>query len=400
MARGIIIVLDSLGIGGAPDAKHFKDQGSNTLANIALYCNLGLAENGRSGKLKIPNLVSLGIYNATFVSSGVKLDGLKLEQGTFAAATSCSFGKDTPSGHWELMGLPVNWHWHYFKKRVPVFPKRSIDRIISEAGLNGILGNCHASGTKIIDHLGHKHMETGMPIFYTSTDSVVQVAAHEEVFGLKKLYDLCMVTAGVFQPMGVCRIIARPFLGGITEDFFRTLNRKDFPVSPSGDTLCDLISQSGAKCYGIGKIGDIFNRKGITTFKEGETDLNLFNAIIDCMDFAQEGDLIFANLVEFDSKFGHRRDVSGYARALENFDKELPNLLSKMDSDDLLIITADHGNDPTAPGSDHTRERVPVLFHGKKNKNGNIGLISFSDVGQTMAEHLGIKSLKYGLNVL
>ncbi len=389
MSRGLILILDSLGIGGAPDANLFDDMGANTLVNIFEACEKGKANYGRTGSLNIPNLISLGIYGAVKTASGVELTK-KPSPGTFAAATSYSKGKDTPSGHWELAGVTVKRDWHYFEKCEPVFPRDQIEQIISRTNITGILGNCHASGVEIINELGEQHLETGKPIFYTSLDSVVQIASHEGKMSLNDLYSLAKVTAEVFHPLGVCRIIARPFSGNNVIGFSRTKNRKDFASSPPGETLCDKVQKAGGVCFGIGKISDIFNHRGVTNFADNLSDYELFKSVIRCLNYAKSGDLIFANFVEFDSLYGHRRDVSGYAAALERFDTYLSKLLPKLANDDLLIITADHGNDPTWPGSDHTRERVPVLFKKFNSVGRNLGLIKFSDVGEIMSRHLGL----------
>ena len=389
MARAILIVLDSVGIGGAPDAKLFDDLGANTLGNIINACLSGEANIGREGSLKIPNLERLGILNALKISTGTYANTLtRNKKGSYAAATSFSKGKDTPSGHWELVSAPVDFDWLYFLKQVPVFPKDKVTQIIRSANLKGILANCHSSGTEVIEKFGEEHIESGKPIFYTSADSVVQIAAHEETFGLDSLMNLCCEASKVFHPMGVCRVIARPFLGYKRGEFYRTKNRKDFLIDPIHRTVCDQVVQNGGTCWGVGKIGDIFNHRSITTVSSGRNDAELFNELVRTLDFAQAGDLIFANFVEFDSLYGHRRDVSGYAAALEQFDWNLPTLLNKIAKDDLLIITADHGNDPTYRGTDHTRERVPVLLKNASNFERNSGLLNFSDVGKLIAGHL------------
>ena len=389
MPRGLILVLDSLGVGGAPDADQFNDMGANTLANIFKACEAGRANHGRYGSLKIPNLMSLGVYGALLSASGLDLTK-NFSPGTFAAATSYSRGKDTPSGHWELAGVTVKRDWHYFDQRKPAFPQAQIEEIISRTNIEGILGNCHASGVEIINQLGDQHLKTGKPIFYTSLDSVVQIASHEEKMPLNDLYNLSKMTADVFHPLGVCRIIARPFTGDNFVGYSRTKNRKDFASSPPGETICDKVQNSGSICFGIGKISDIFNHRGITNFADNLSDYDLFNSVLNCLNYAKSGDLIFANFVEFDSLYGHRRDVSGYAAALERFDTYLSKLLPRLRNDDLLIITADHGNDPTWYGSDHTRERVPVLFKNYNSVSSNLGLIKFSDVGKIMARHLSL----------
>ena len=388
MGRAILIVMDSVGIGGAPDAKSFGDFGSNTLGNIIKACLSGSANIGRSGPLVIPNLESLGIIKSIEISQGFVVSDFS--SGSWAAATSYSSGKDTPSGHWELVSAPVNFAWHHFEDKVPVFPAAKIEEIIKATKIPGILADCHASGTKIINDFGEEHIRSGKPIFYTSADSVVQIAAHEQSFGLDTLMNVCLEAAKVFHPMGVCRIIARPFLGVKKGKFFRTKNRKDFSIDPIHETVCDLVVKAGGTCWGIGKIGDIFNHRSITTIAAGLSDLELFNKLIDNLHIVSDGDLIFANFVEFDSIYGHRRDVSGYAAALEQFDKHLPLLFNNLEKDDLLIITADHGNDPTFHGSDHTRERVPVLIKGNVELKDQSRVINFSDVGHILSKHLNL----------
>ena len=392
MGRAILIVLDSVGIGGAPDAGDFDDFGSNTLGNIRNACSSGKANNGRNGPLKIPNLESLGMIKSLNLAAGKNPVGdMKTRLASYGAATSLSRGKDTPSGHWELVGAPVDFDWLYFKNLVPTFPSYEINEIIARTKIPGILANCHSSGTEIIERFGEEHIKTGKPIFYTSSDSVIQIAAHEKVFGLKLLLDLCSETARIFHPLGVCRIIARPFLGKKKGEFYRTKNRKDFSVDPIHETVCDRVVKAGGTCWGIGKIGDIFNHRSVTTYATGVRDSELFGKLIEVLDVADNRDFIFANFVEFDSLYGHRRDVSGYALALEKFDLKLPELFKKLNEDDLLIITADHGNDPTFHGTDHTRERVPVLIRDSSKKEKNYGLINFSDVGNFIVDHLNLR---------
>jgi len=393
MARAFLVVMDSVGCGGAPDADQFfndgvPDTGANTLAHIAQYCADGKAEQGRSGALKMPNLAGLGLGAAVKLASGDDAPGLTATPtGLWGAATEVSMGKDTPSGHWELAGVPVPWDWHYFKDKTQSFPTDLIEKVKEITGVQGMLGNCHASGTDIIDNLGVEHMKSGWPICYTSADSVFQIAAHEETFGLKQLYDLCEKLAPVLHEMNVGRVIARPFVGDEKAGFSRTTNRHDYAMSPPAPTLCDWAHDAGRRVYAIGKIGDIFSMQGIDEVRKGD-DRALMGHLMDLADQAVDGSFIFANFVEFDSRFGHRRDVSGYAKALEWFDSCLPDLLAKMRPDDLIIFTADHGNDPTWVGGDHTRERVPLIGFG--NGENPIGLCAFTDVAASVADHLGL----------
>ena len=394
MARAFLVVLDSVGAGGAPDADAFfngdtPDTGSNTLGHMAEACAAGQAEEGRSGPLNMPNLGALGLGAAVRLASGSEVPGLPGGgDGLWGAATEVSQGKDTPSGHWELAGVPVPWDWHYFPKATPAFPADVTAEVIRLAGTDGILGDCHASGTAIIDQLGEEHLRTGKPICYTSVDSVFQIAAHEEAFGLERLLDLCKGLAPMLHAMKVGRVIARPFVGA-PGSFVRTPNRKDFAIEPPAPTLCDWVSDAGRKVHAVGKIGDIFSMRGITDGVKG-SDADLMEHLVRLTAEAEDGSLTFANFVEFDSLYGHRRDVSGYARALEWFDREIGPLIARLRRDDVMLITADHGNDPTWVGTDHTRERVPVLMAGPGVHPGELGHLGFRDVAGLIARHLGV----------
>lgn len=395
MARAFLVVMDSVGIGGAPDADRFfngdlPDTGANTLAHIAQACATGRAEQGRSGVLCLPNLDALGLGAAVRLASGEVAPGLNAEpQGMWGAASEVSSGKDTPSGHWELAGVPVPWDWHYFPDTVPAFPAGLTDTVAQIAGTDGTLGNCHASGTRIIADLGERHMRTGRPICYTSADSVLQIAAHEESFGLDRLLRLCADLAPRLHAMKVGRVIARPFLGDPENGFSRTTNRHDYAISPPAPVLNNWLQDGGHAVHAIGKIGDIFSMQGIDDVRKGD-DATLMGYLSDLVEEAEEGSLTFANFVEFDSLYGHRRDVSGYARALEWFDAALGRVLGLMRPGDIMLLTADHGNDPSWPGTDHTRERVPVLVAGKGA--GELGLVGFVDVAASIAAHLGVPS--------
>ncbi len=389
MARVFLTVLDSVGCGGAPDAADFGDEGANTLGHIIKTCAEGRAEEGRSGPLRMPNLDGLGLGAAIRLASGIETPGLTAKpKGRWGAATEVSRGKDTPSGHWELAGVPVPWDWHYFPQADPAFPEDIVERVRELAEVDGILGNCHASGIPIIDKHGAEHMKSGWPICYTSADSVFQIAAHEEVFGLKRLLKLCKDLAPHLHAMKVGRVIARPFVGSEEEGFQRTQKRKDFAIAPPAPTLCDHVSNAGRSVYAVGKIHDIFSGRGIETPFKGSGDASLFDRLLTLVGRADDGALIFSNFVEFDTLYGHQRDVSGYARALEWFDGRIPDLLSQKRERDLFIFTADHGNDPTWRGTDHTRERVPVVVAGAGA--GEIGLCAFADVGASVAAHLGV----------
>lgn len=386
MARAFLVVMDSVGCGGAPDAADFGDAGANTLGHIALECAAGRADQGRSGPLLTPFLDRLGLRAALRLASGLDL-GAEKPGGLWGAATEVSRGKDTPSGHWELAGVPVPWDWTYFPTEGPAFPADLVAELCQLANVPGILGNCHASGMDIIARFGAEHIRTGLPICYTSADSVLQIAAHEEAFGLERLLALCAQLAPCLHAMRVGRVIARPFLGA-PGSFVRTANRHDYAMDPPAPTLCNWVQTAGGPVIAVGKIGDIFSMRGIDEVRKGADDAALFEQLMALQAQAKAGSLIFANFVEFDSLYGHRRDVSGYARALEWFDAQVGRFLAGMRAGDMAIFTADHGNDPTWRGTDHTRERVPVLVAGKGE--GALGLIGFVDVAELVAGHLGI----------
>ncbi|NSX54284.1 phosphopentomutase [Parasulfitobacter algicola] len=384
MARAFLVVMDSVGCGGAPDAKAFGDEGANTLAHIAEACAGGRADKGREGPLLMPNLDRIGLGAAVRLASGAEMPGFDaIPQGLWGAATEVSNGKDTPSGHWELTGVPVPWDWHYFPDTTPCFPDHVVQAVCEYLDVDGILGNRHASGTQVLIDLGAKHMQSGWPICYTSADSVFQIAAHEETFGLDRLLKLCQTIAPMLHDMKIGRVIARPFVGTPETGFTRTTNRHDYAIAPPAPTLCDWVET----VHAIGKIGDIFSMQGITDVRKGD-DETLMRHLIELVQIAKDGSLIFANFVEFDSLYGHRRDVAGYARALEWFDAQVPRILARLRDDDLIIFTADHGNDPTWTGTDHTRERVPVLG----NLPRSIGHVGFADVAASIADHLGVSA--------
>ncbi len=402
MARAFLIVMDSVGAGGAPDADAYfnagrPDTGANTLGHIAVACAEGRAEEGRSGPLRMPNLDALGLGAAVRLASGAAMPGFEAApRGLWGAATEVSKGKDTPSGHWELAGVPVPWDWHYFPDTRPAFPQDLMDEVARLAGTGGTLGNCHASGVPILEEHCAEHIRTGWPICYTSVDSVFQIAAHEETFGLDRLLKLCEDIAPRLHAMRVGRVIARPFTGS-PGNFRRTAHRRDFAIEPPAPTLCDWVRGAGGKVHAIGKIGDIFSMRGIDDVRKGP-DAELFEHLMDAAVEAEPGSLTFANFVEFDSVYGHRRDVSGYARALEWFDARVGEFLKRLGRGDLAIFTADHGNDPTWIGSDHTRERVPVVACGVGVRA--VGQIAFTDVGASVAAHLGVANKGPGRSFL
>ena len=403
MSRAFLVVMDSVGIGGAPDADRFfnggvPDTGANTLAHIAQACAEGRAQEGRAGPLHLPNLDALGLGAAIRLASGTGAPGLDaVPQGLWGAATEVSPGKDTPSGHWELAGLPVPWDWHYFPDTTPAFPPELSAAVARAAGTGGILGDCHASGTEIIARLGAEHMRTGWAICYTSADSVFQIAAHEDSFGLDRLLRLCRDVAPLLHAMKVGRVIARPFVGDADTGFTRTANRRDYAITPPAPLLTDWVQAAGGKVHAVGKIGDIFTMQGIDDVVKGP-DAALMRHLSDLVDSAGDGSLTFANFVEFDSLYGHRRDISGYARALEDFDAALGPMLDRLRPGDLMILTADHGNDPSWTGTDHTRERVPVLGAGCGARA--VGQVGFVDVAASIADHLGLPEQGIGRSFL
>ena len=396
MRRVILIVLDSFGIGGAPDADLFADQGANTLGTITRFCA------DRQTPLNVPHMLQLGLGLAAQCATGIYPAGFNADlpvSGLWGAACEVSKGKDTPSGHWEITGLPVPFDWGYFPKTIPTFPANLTETIIRQEKLSGILGNCHASGTEIIAQYGEEHIRTGKPIFYTSSDSVLQVAAHEAHFGLQRLYDLCAALRLLVDPLNIGRVIARPFIGETRDSFERTGNRRDFAVPPPQTTLLNIVEASGHDVYAVGKISDIFAGSGITKLRKAHGNQALVDATLEAMYEAGDGDLVFTNLVDFDMLYGHRRDITGYAAALEAFDKRLPEILQKMCEGDVLILTADHGCDPGWHGSDHTRECVPVLVAGAGS--GTIGMRnSFADIGKSVASYLGLENNLAGENFL
>lgn len=405
MARAFLFVLDSFGIGGAPDAKAFGDHGSDTLGHIARAAARGEADRPglRGGPLNLPNMLALGLGEAAELASGSYPDGVErtAPKGFFGAAQEVSSGKDTPSGHWEIAGVPVPFDWGYFPDETPSFPKDLTDAIFAQAKLPGILGNCHASGTEIIAKLGEEHVRTGKPICYTSADSVFQIAAHEEHFGLERLYELCEIVRKLVDPLNIGRVIARPFLGETAADFERTANRRDYAVPPAEPTLLDRVTDAGHKVIAVGKIGDIFAHQGVSEVRKAAGNMALFDKALGAMEDAGDGDLVFANFVDFDSLFGHRRDVAGYAAALEDFDRRLPEAMAMLKDGDLLVLTADHGCDPTWKGTDHTRERVPVLCFGPRYADGPIGVRqTFADIGEAVAAHLGLAPGRHGTSFL
>lgn len=401
MARTIILLMDSFGIGSAHDAADFGDKGSDTLGHIAeWFVENRKDKDGQVMPLQLPNLAARGLEKAAELSRGSVLAAPLGAEHTIGACTyaeEVSRGKDTLSGHWEIAGVPVDFDWGYFPNKPKCFPQELVDALIEKGKLPGVLGESHASGTEIIKELGEEHVRTGKPIIYTSADSVLQIAAHEEAFGLERLYELCKLAYDLVQPYKIARVIARPFAGTCAEDFTRTTNRHDYAVPAPQDTLLDKIIAGGGNVYAVGKIADIFAHRGITKHYPAGGLEKLVDATKQAIADAPDKTLVFTNFVDFDSSYGHRRDPKGYGEALEYFDGRLPEILSLLKEDDLVLITADHGNDPTWTGTDHTRERTPILFFGAGVKKTVLEpLHTFADLGQTIAAYMGVETVPTG----
>ncbi len=399
MGRAIILVMDSFGIGATADADRFGDAGSNTLGSIARERNAGPA-----GPLRLPNLTRLGLMHAAKESAGEFPAGADTTAeiiGAYGYASELSSGKDTPSGHWEIAGVPVLFDWGYFREKTNTFPPELLEKLIERADLPGVLGNCHSSGTTIITELGEEHMATGKPIVYTSADSVFQVACHEETFGLQRLYDLCDIARELVDEYRVGRVIARPFVGTDSSNFVRTGNRRDLTEPPPSPTLLDKLADSGGEVISVGKIADIYAHQGVTKKIKAAGNAALFDATLQALSDAPDRSIVFTNFVDFDMLYGHRRDVDGYAEALEYFDNRLPELYDRMKDDDVLVICADHGCDPTWQGTDHTREHIPVLVYGAGIQAGSLGKReTFADIGQSLAGFFGLTPMEYGVSFL
>ena len=387
-------MADSLGIGAAPDAESFGDKGANTLAHLLA------AYHGETGqKLALPNLSKLGLIDACEEASNTSCQVAERNApiAAYGYAKEISSGKDTPSGHWEMAGVPVLFDWGYFHDKQNSFPEAFIEEFIKRANLPGILGNCHSSGTVILEALGEEHMLTGKPICYTSTDSVFQIACHEETVGLERLYEICEIARELLNEYNIGRVIARPFLGDAADNFARTGNRRDYSVLPPAPTLLDKLAADNGAVISIGKISDIYAHQGITEKHKAPGLENLMAKTVEVFGSANDHSLTFVNLVDFDEKFGHRRDAIGYAKALKQLDDYLPEFLALLGKDDVLMITADHGCDPTWQGTDHTREYVPVIAYTPGMNAVNLGERgTFADIGQTLAQWFSLDPLEYG----
>lgn len=383
--RIFCIVIDSVGCGTAPLSYEYGDYGANTIAHISEYCN----------GINLPTMEKLGYGMITDIKGLNKINKI----GYYGKMDELSKGKDTMTGHWEIMGIKTTVPFKTFTDTG--FPKELIDELVLKTG-HEILGNYSASGTEIIKELGEEHIKTGKMIVYTSADSVLQIAAHEKYFGLDELYRCCKIAREICmkEEYMVGRIIARPFIGETKDDFKRTTNRHDYALSPSGKTALDYLKEAGYDVISIGKINDIFNTCGITEAHKIISNHNGMEIACELTKKDFKG-LCFSNLVDFDALYGHRRDPIGYKNSLEEFDTDLNQLISLLKDDDLLIVTADHGNDPTWKGTDHTREYVPLLVYSNKIENGNLGIRnSFADIGQTICENFKVEPLQIGKSFL
>ncbi len=385
MNNFIVIILDGLGIGELPDAYKYNDKGSNTLSNMAEFV----------GGINLPNLEKLGLGNIEPIKGILPQDN---PLASFGKMIEVSAGKDSTTGHWEIGGLKIEKPFPLFPNG---FPKDLIDKFIKETNIEGVLGNIPASGTEIIMRLGDEHVRTKFPIVYTSADSVFQIAAHEDIIPVNRLYEICEIarTKVLTGPNAVARVIARPFVG-TSNNYQRTTSRKDFSLDPFDNTILDFLYNEKIQTIAIGKINDLFNYRGIKVqIKTKSNSEGIEKIILTTKEVSHS--LIFANLVDFDVYYGHRNDPYGFANALKEFDYFIPNILENLDETDALIITADHGNDPTTPSTDHSREYVPLLFYRKNKKGKNLGIRkTFSDVAQTVAHFFKVNNCLHGRSFL
>ena len=397
MAKAVILMLDSFGVGGAKDAKLFDDEGSNTFLHIA--------ENYKG--FSVSNMEALGLKEAGKIASGIEapLDKGKATitlSSKYGAMEEMSAGKDTISGHWEMAGVPVKKDFGHFDVNYPSFPKELIEKICQEAKISGILGNKGASGTVIIQELGEEHIKTGKPIVYTSADSNIQIAAHEKYFGLERLYKLCEIAFEEVKPYNIGRVIARPFEGEKAGEFKRTKNRHDYALKPFAPTILDKAKEAGLSVTAVGKINDIYAASGITRAVKASGLKELFDVTLEeIKEMGDKDGIVFTNFVDFDMEWGHRRNVKGYAEGLMYFDTRLPEIEKVLKDDDIVFITADHGCDPTYKGTDHTRECVPVLMFGKNVKAENIGRRkTYADIAATIAKKFNLSPFEVGKSFL
>jgi phosphopentomutase len=385
MKNFFLIILDGVGVGELPDSEKYGDKGSNTLANMAKMVN----------GLNLPNLTKLGLGNIT----GIKgVPSVSKPLASFGKMKEISKGKDSTTGHWEIAGLEVDFDFSYYPNG---FPNEVIEKFISKTGCKGVLGNKAASGTEIIKELGDEHVKTEYPIVYTSADSVFQIAAHEEVIYLESLYEICRITREeiLVPPINIGRVIARPFTGS-SGRYVRTVNRKDFSIDPPSETVLDILSKNKIETVAIGKVNDLFNYRGIDVNEKTKSNSEGCNKLLEYTNKVNNS-FIFANLVDFDVYYGHRNDFKGFAKALKEFDDFLPLFIEKLDNTDAVIITADHGNDPTTPSTDHSREYVPLLFYKKEKMGSDLGIReTLSDVAKTVANFFGVKNSLNGKSFL
>ncbi|XRX42660.1 MAG: phosphopentomutase [Buchnera aphidicola (Eriosoma harunire)] len=407
MNRVFVLLLDSFGIGSSLDADKFNDVGANTFGHINEMCFLGKANLGRFGCLRIPNLISLGLGHLYHRITGEYPVGLDINinvKGSYAYASAVSMDKDTLSGHFEIMGSPLLRSLDRFVKKRNSFPMLLLDKIIKESNITGFLGNCHSSGLDVLTQFGEEHMKTGKPIFYTSSDSVFQIACHEQTFGLDRLYKLSLIVRDILNNNDyyIGRVIARPFIGLNQKNFKRTCNRRDYSILPNNISVLEkLIIEKQGHVIGIGKVADIFSGVGFTKTVISSGLLDLLMKTIHEIQECPYNSIIFTNFSDFDSIWGHRRDVSGYAKGLELFDIYLLNIINHMDKQDLLIITADHGCDPTWVGFDHTREYIPILLYQIGMSSMFLGhRRTFSDIAQTIATFFSLSRMQYGLSMM
>ena len=385
MNNFILIILDGVGVGELPDADLYGDKGSNTLGNISKSI----------GQINLPNLQKLGLGNIITING---VEPAAKPMASYGKMAEISKGKDSTTGHWEISGLKVEFDFNYFPNG---FPVEIINKFIELTGVKGVLGNKAASGTEIINELGDEHLKTGYPIVYTSADSVFQIAAHEQYFGLENLYRICEITRNqiLIPPLVVGRVIARPFVGE-NGNYKRTTNRIDYSLDPTSKTILDYLQQNGINTIAIGKINDLFNHRGINVSEHTKSNAEGMKTLLEYVSMVSSS-FVFVNLVDFDVYYGHRNDAKGFYEALKEFDDFIPLLLNKLGENDRLIITADHGNDPTTPSTDHSREYVPLLYYGKNKRANNLGTRNtFADVGKTIAEYFKVKTDLFGESFL
>lgn len=385
MNNFIVIILDGVGVGELPDAELYGDKGSNTLGNISKAL----------GQINLPTLQKLGLGNIIPING---VEPVVKPVASYGKMAEVSKGKDSTTGHWEISGLKVEFNFDYFPNG---FPDEIINKFIELTGVKGVLGNKAASGTEIINELGDEHIKTGFPIVYTSADSVFQIAAHEEHFGLENLYRICEITRNqiLIPPLVVGRVIARPFVGE-NGNYTRTTNRKDYSLEPPSRTVLDYLQQNGINTIAIGKINDLFNHRGINVSEYTKSNAEGMKTLLEYVSMVSSS-FVFVNLVDFDVYYGHRNDAKGFYEALKEFDDFVPLLLNKLGENDRLIITADHGNDPTTPSTDHSREYVPLLYYGKNKRANNLGTRNtFADVGKTVAEYFKVNTDLFGESFL